>query len=355
MGKPTKPRLVADAEASTETPEPERAPAADPAAIDIEITEFTKASGTLSKRIQLVNRKPVSDGSECRMAHGTARRVKLTSPQAVADLMNGFTARQALSLGRLKGGLPERVDVVVKRELNGAAGVIARSLEFLEFRKGEQSLCLLDVDIKGLPNDIEHRIKESSVWGVLTTALPALKGVGRVERPSTSSCLRNRETDEVFEGSGGQHIFVVVRDGADIPRFIRDLHDRLWLESLGFGMVSRAGSFLARSLIDASVGAPERLGFRGTADRRFAARAGSGGSESHPVRGRRPRHVDMRAAADQSTEGRRQEAQGSRAGSPGAGNGEGAGGVDYRPCQAADRPRHARGRGAGAGRAHARR
>jgi uncharacterized protein (DUF927 family) len=73
-------------------------------------------------------------------------------------------------------------------------------------------------------------------------------------------------TGKVFEGSGGQHIYVLVRDGDDIPRFIKDAHARLWLKGFGFGAVSKAGSFLERSLIDASVGLPERLVFEAAAN-----------------------------------------------------------------------------------------
>jgi hypothetical protein len=54
---------------------------------------------------------------------------------------------------------------------------------------------------------------------------------------------------------------VPVSDAADIPRFLADLHDRLWLNGLGWGMVSAAGAFLEHSIIDKSVGSPERLIF----------------------------------------------------------------------------------------------
>lgn len=39
-----------------------------------QITIFQKRNGPLTKRIWLVNGKPVDDGTECRMAHRTARR-----------------------------------------------------------------------------------------------------------------------------------------------------------------------------------------------------------------------------------------------------------------------------------------
>jgi hypothetical protein len=258
MGKHAKPQLVRDAVVSPETPEPEWAPTA----IDVEITVFEKRGGHLTKRISLDNDKIVSDGSGCRMAKGTAHCERFTSHQAIADRINGFNMCEALALGCPKDGTSDIVRVVTKRELNGAPGVIARSKDFLGFREGKQSLCLFDIDTKGMPDEVKHRVKESGgVWGALTRVLPELDGIGRVERASTSSCLRNSETGEEFEGSGGQHIYIVERDGADTKRFLATLHDRLWLAGYGFGVVSKAGSFLERSLIDRLVAAPERLCF----------------------------------------------------------------------------------------------
>jgi hypothetical protein len=47
----------------------------------------------------------------------------------------------------------------------------------------------------------------------------------------------------------------------DILRFLSDFHDRLWLEGWGWGLVSAAGSFLERALVDRAVASPERLVF----------------------------------------------------------------------------------------------
>ena len=59
------------------------------------------------------------------------------------------------------------------------------------------------------------------------------------------------------------HNFVVVKDGADVERFLKTLHDRLWLAGLGWHMVGAAGQLLERAIIDRVVGTPERLVFEG--------------------------------------------------------------------------------------------
>ena len=59
------------------------------------------------------------------------------------------------------------------------------------------------------------------------------------------------------------HHYVLIRDGGDIERFLRDLHDRCWLHGLGWHVIGAAGQLLDRSLVDRMVGYGERLCFEG--------------------------------------------------------------------------------------------
>ena len=99
--------------------------------------------------------------------------------------------------------------------------------------------------------------------GAIVDVVPALAKVARVERASTSAGLNRSDTGEQFPGSGGQHDYLAVRDGADIERFLKTLHDKCWLAGLGWYMVGASGQLLERSIIDRSVGWPERLVFEG--------------------------------------------------------------------------------------------
>ena len=55
------------------------------------------------------------------------------------------------------------------------------------------------------------------------------------------------------------HGYIVVKDGADIPRAIKTLHERAWLKGYGWGWVSAAGRSLRRSIVDASKGGAHDL------------------------------------------------------------------------------------------------
>jgi hypothetical protein len=85
-----------------------------------EITVFAKANGPLTKHIALRDGKITNDSSCCRMANGSARRVKIESVQALADLINNLAPNQALALGRLKDGVPDGAKVVTRDSIAGA-------------------------------------------------------------------------------------------------------------------------------------------------------------------------------------------------------------------------------------------
>jgi len=151
------------------------------------------------------------------------------------------------------------------RKLNGASapGLITRTLDYFEFRPG-LALALIDYDLKGMPPEVAARITEAGgFWPALCGVIPALNRAARVMRASTSAGLYRTDTGERLPGSSGCHAFVVVADGADMPRFLSVLHARCWLAGLGWFLLSAAGQLLERSIVDRSVGSPERLVFEG--------------------------------------------------------------------------------------------
>src|SRR5262249_29777490 len=148
--------------------------------------------------------------------------------------------------------------------VNGVAqpNIIARTGANITYRG--PAFALLDFDSKGMPTSVEARLKQQGGFnGALETVLPALKDIARLTRLSTSAGLSRADTGEALPGSDGMHVFVAVRDGDDIERSLRTLHDRCWLYGFGWMVVSSSGALLERSIVDRMVGAPERLVFEG--------------------------------------------------------------------------------------------
>lgn len=235
-----------------------------PGGNDIYVTVFTKADGILSKRISLSPEGGVrSDGSDCKMWEGTAKRAKGNTAAELAQIVGTCTSRQALALGCLDG-VPDDVRVVTKAELNQNPNAIARTRDFIFYRKGVPAWVLLDFDTKGIPTEIAALIQEAAgLWGLLCRLVPGLSVAAHVTRASTSAGLYNAETNEPIAGSDGLHIYIKIADGADAHRFLHNLHDRLWLNNCGWYLIGRAGQLLERSPIDCAVAAPEGLKFEG--------------------------------------------------------------------------------------------
>ena len=230
-----------------------------------EITCFTKNGGPLTKVISLTAEGAVhSDGSACIMWSGEARRVEITGVDQLANLIGALGSGEALALGALRAGIGNKVRVTTKAKLSGAVNRIARTATDIVYRQGQSAFALLDFDTKGMPSEVAAELERlGGFWPAVVSVLPGLADVARVTRHSTSAGLFRSDTKTKLPGSNNLHAYIAVRDGADIGRFLKTLHQRAWLAGLGWYMVGAGGQLLERSIIDRSVGGPERLVFEG--------------------------------------------------------------------------------------------
>ena len=231
-----------------------------------ELVKFTKPGGPLTKRISLASDGTlVSNGSACVMTHGTAERMKIAGIDELAALIGSLHPSQAIALGALRTGLPDKVEVATKKMLVNRVArpdVIARTGANIVYHG--PAFALLDFDTKGMPAGVAVELQRlGGFWPALVTVLPALGDVARVTRRSTSAGLSRSDTGEALPGSDGVHVYVAEKDGADSERFLRALHGRCWLAGLGWMTVSTSGALLERSIVDRMVGGPERLVFEG--------------------------------------------------------------------------------------------
>ena len=219
----------------------------------------------MSKRISLdLDGKLKSDGSECRMVAGTAARAFAGTASDLALIVQNCSSNQAIALGALREDLSSPVNVTIKSRLDQNPGAIARTRDFIDYRPECSAWALIDFDSKGMPDDIKAKIDAAGgMWNALLMVAPELAGATRVSRSSTSAGLFRSDTSEPIAGSNGMHHYVLVQDGGDIERFLKDLHDRCWLHGFGWHMIGAAGQLLDRSLIDRMVGYGERLCFEG--------------------------------------------------------------------------------------------
>jgi hypothetical protein len=236
-----------------------------------EITLIKKSgpNPVMSKRIFLDEQgKVCSDGSQCLMAQGTATRA---AAETAADLAKHITAcdtEQAIALGALRADLASPAEITTHAKLKDNPDAITRSRDFINYCPGTPAWALIDFDTKGMPANVAASIEAAGgMWNALLTVAPGLQRAARVSRASTSSGLYRSDTGTQFDGSGGTHHYVLVKDGSDIERFLRDLHDHCWQHGLGWHLIGRSGQLLDRSLVDRMVGYGERLCFEGACHR----------------------------------------------------------------------------------------
>jgi hypothetical protein len=254
----------ADLAASDHAPEADRidAPPVD-AAQSFEVTRFRSAEGRITKRVELDEQGKLSIDTAPALWRGTAWRKCFSSLAEFAEALTRCPSNEAFALGQLVDGLEDEVTVVTIDKLNGGATAqrISRSAEFFHFRPGP-GLVAIDSDTKAMPEDVRARVQAAGgVWGALVKAMPELEGVGHVLRASTTAGLS--AAGEPIVGGSGEHIYVSVEDIADTKRFLTAAHERCWLAGFGWYLISASGDLLERSIVDASVGQPERLFYEG--------------------------------------------------------------------------------------------
>jgi hypothetical protein len=242
-------------------------------ALQPHITVMRSLSGLLTKSITLgSDGKPRTDGSACRMWEGIASTSPAPDAATLAWKIDSLSSEEALVLGSVKNAAAGDTTHVVTADelsrLNAAkhptSKVIARTREHIVFPSGQPAWMLFDYDVKGATARIINSINAAGgVFPSLLHVAPGLERAARVTRGSTSTGLFNRDTNEHFTGSGGEHHYLLVKDGSDIDRATQMFHARAWLHGFGWMMLGKVGQFLDRTLIDASVRYPERLCFEG--------------------------------------------------------------------------------------------
>jgi hypothetical protein len=232
-----------------------------------QITLITKrdAPPLMSKRIFLDGLgKLQSDASGCFMVEGTASRASAATAHEFARIIANCGTEQAIALGTLECELPDQVDVTVPRRLDRRPGAITRSRSFIDYLPGSPAWVLIDYDTKAIPDEVKAKIDAAGgMWQALLMVAPELADAARVSRASTSAGLFRRDTGDAIPGSDGAHHYVLVLDGGDIGRMLKDLHDRCWLHGFGWHLIGHAGQLLERSIVDRMVGSGERLCFEG--------------------------------------------------------------------------------------------
>ncbi len=238
----------------------------------VQFSVVTKSNGPLTKimRLDPVTGMVIKDGSECRMAEGTLNTLSISSLQKFADGLRKMKSNHALVHGISDYPVTEittsgKLDAAQAGRPAGALPLIARTKEFIHYPDGP-ALLMFDHD-KARDNAVaddalaRKTFCPDEVVELIAEVMPEILQAGWVSTPSTSACIYDKDGNELRGEGSGSHIYFFVENGRDIPRFLEVLGKRLFLIGYGRVEISRSGVLLARTLVDLSVGSPERLDF----------------------------------------------------------------------------------------------
>ena len=203
---------------------------------------FLDEAGALQKGLTSAN-----------LASGKYEVRDVPSLQDMADTLSGLRTNQVLTFGVPKhdSGLLVTKDKITP---TSSPSTISRSNEHLQFA-AEPAWLFIDHDPK--PN---AEFTPQELINLLENVAPNIFRAGAVVFPSASSHICRVDGQDIT-GSRGVHIYIPVRNGKDIPRAGDALQDIMWEAGLGFVEISKSGSLLMRSPLDASVAQSAKLDF----------------------------------------------------------------------------------------------
>jgi hypothetical protein len=261
--------LLNSGEIRTEPSPPESDQAGTPFPTPITVSCVTKAKGPLTKimTIDPTTGELVKDGSECSMSEGFIMQITVRSLDGFQRMLRSRTENQALVHG-VSQHKKAKVVTVPKigkvPAMQDGLPVIARSKDFIAYTDSPTAM-LLDHD-KAKEDSVGSAAARASylpeaLLEILATVHPDLAKAGYVATPATSACIYD-SAGNMLRGEGtGSHTYIFPMRGTDIPRYLAVLGKRLFLAGLGRIEISRSGQLLLRTLVDLTVGSPERLDF----------------------------------------------------------------------------------------------
>ena len=221
----------------------------------IKLSVFTSNAEPLTKLFRIEN-GAIQKDTKATLYSGTAETRAAATPAELLALLDALTPLQALSVGVLKAGTSARITTASKaREGRG----VARTLEHFHYPAGPGWM-LWDFDNKTMPPEVRDRI--ASLGGpvaALFSIWPEAMGAPYLIRASSSGGVSAPGCPETQ--SDGLHGFFLIDDVSRSREALEVLQARAWAAGLAWITLSASGGNLIRSIVDTSVGSPERLIF----------------------------------------------------------------------------------------------
>lgn len=220
--------------------------------MNITFTTITNHDGPLTKTIRPDGNGCIIKKPSAHLINGTAEIVKLPFEE-FGPYLRTLSSNQAILHGVCNY---EKANVVSVAKFQQQPQTVARTLDFFRYPEGA-GIGMFDHD----PKAGQKALTPKELIGIIRNTCPEFGNLPTWCTPSTSSCIYDRNGNELSGTGNGFHLYFPFEPASNLPAFADWLFKRLWIAGYGYVIISRAGSLLTRTIFDASVFSPERLDF----------------------------------------------------------------------------------------------
>ena len=234
------------------------------------LSVLTVTKGNASKQLLVgAQGQPIKGQGSLAITAGVLEHVQVAGLTGLQTLLRAIRPDQALVHGIVKGSQPTDTAPLVTKDARDQAkpgtlapGTIARSKDFLEY-PADRFLLMFDRDDN--PEDPAQVTTAEALLALLAPLLPGLADAGVLTTVSTSSGIRDKQTNDWLIPPTGSHSYFLAR--GDLARFVGLLKIRLWNAGYGFCKLGTpnaqtgVAAVLERAAVDLMVFSPERLDY----------------------------------------------------------------------------------------------
>lgn len=212
-------------------------------------TKITCSHGPLTKCLSLNDDGSIRKTAAAQLGRGTFQVCEVHNVGDFAQHLDSAPPNVAFAYGipAVTSGTLVRAE-----DVPSTPGAISRTRQNFGWGAGP-GIMMLDNDC-GLPDD-------RSYPELLRDEISILDTIDILTRPSSSSRIFNKDTDECLRGEVNQRAYILVSDARKIPVIGKLVEQHLWLAGHGYYAISKAGVALKRTLVDTAVWQPEHLDF----------------------------------------------------------------------------------------------
>lgn len=220
---------------------------------EAKLTVLTSDHGIATKECHIDAEGNFEKKSNPNFAGGSYKVVTVRNLTDFMKLRSSLVKSEALMFSvPINGSTQGRITVKKRR-----AGVtLSRSLDCFGYPEGA-GIMVIDIDP---PQDRTPQISNQLIK-LITSIVPAISNTQILWATSAGSCIYDEKTKTEHVGITGQRLYFIVEDACDIPRALKALDQRMWLNGQGWIKISRSGRMLKRSLVDVALANPVQPDF----------------------------------------------------------------------------------------------